>query len=146
MANAKCVSGSARVFAASAAPVVECPVSQSHSRVARRGGGMTLYKNATYDNYRSEGMFTNLACEVVLRPKELVVSYYEDGQHFVYRGPETGAGHYLLHCVQNGGKAEMHHMPDTDYINGWWHENGEEGMWRIFLDDPEAAKPSAKRK
>lgn len=74
--------------------------------------------------------------EVRLDEKELVISYEDvDGQGapliVIYRGRNTGDGHFELTASGVSGRATLHKHPKHDVFEGTWIEEGEKGMWRL---------------
>ena len=95
---------------------------------------MPVWKNCSAEEFKSE---ERRACEVKIGDDSTIaLSYRErDGELITYEGKEVGPGHYKLRA-NDGGTADLHRAPDTDWLEGYWLDpNGEEGMWRIELSD-----------
>jgi hypothetical protein len=98
----------------------------------RGGAEMSTWKNSSADTYTKGEQF---ACEVRITTFEIVVSY-ETGQGAVtYQGKEVAPGHFELTCEEIDGKASLHRSPDGEWLEGWWSEGQDEGMWRIRLGE-----------
>lgn len=76
-------------------------------------------------------------CEVKIGEKNIVVSYKEDGRTkaVIYSGKiEDDHGHYELSRKDDvDGRASLHRFKGGKFLEGWWKEDGAEGMWRITL-------------
>jgi len=54
----------------------------------------------------------------------------------LWQGVEQAPGHFRLTKVgDNGSIASLHRFPGGKTLDGWWLEDGYEGMWRITLSD-----------
>jgi hypothetical protein len=74
-------------------------------------------------------------CEVTIGDGQISVKYeWEPGQLQTYQGPEVGDGHFNLTAMVDEGKASLHRFPNGRILDGWWTEEGNEGMWRIVLN------------
>ncbi len=93
---------------------------------------MTTWKNCPLETYWPD---ESNACEVRISGPEIVVSYREDGRWMIYKGREIAPGHYELSCAENGGTATIHRSGDSEWLEGFWIEEGNEGMWRIQLSE-----------
>ncbi len=72
-------------------------------------------------------------CEIRITEKEIVVSYEDDGEYVIYRGADEGHGHFVLECPERRGKATLHQIPKSQFLEGFWIEDGYKGFWRIKL-------------
>jgi hypothetical protein len=111
-------------------------------KLARRGSQlynshfMTQYKNATIDTYEGDGLSTGHRCEVVIWDGSISVTWRENNQYTTYKGQEVAPGHFKLSALSVRGSATLHRFPiDDDVLEGTWHQEGYEGMWRIHLGD-----------
>lgn len=98
---------------------------------------MTVWHNGSMDTYTQEDdFFCNHACEVRISGGTIAVSYIgEEIGVVVYEGTEVEPGHFRLTAPSVEGRATLHRFRDDNVLEGWWHEGGDEGMWRITLDD-----------
>ena len=58
-----------------------------------------------------------------------------------YTGPDSGGGHYTVVCPEYDGRGTLHLSCDLDgeiTLEGWWLQEGSEGMWRIEVEAEEA--------
>ena len=76
-------------------------------------------------------------CDVKIDGKSIVVSYIEEGRPtaVIYKGTEHESGHYELFKEDGKGRATLHRFKDGGFLEGWWQENGMQGMWRITLTE-----------
>ncbi len=76
-------------------------------------------------------------CDVRIDGKKIVVSYIEEGvpRAVIYEGTEHDPGHYELSNKDMKGRATLHRFKDGKFLEGWWQENGIQGMWRITLPE-----------
>ena len=73
--------------------------------------------------------------ELRLDEREIVLSYMdEDGHRVEYRGKNTRDGHFELRCPERGGHASLHGFQGGKILEGYWHEGGYRGMWRVRVD------------
>jgi hypothetical protein len=74
-------------------------------------------------------------CEVRIDGKDIIVSYREEDEQLsvIWQGTEHGSGHYELTLEAGQGRASLHRFEKSTFLEGWWKEQGEEGMWRIEL-------------
>jgi hypothetical protein len=93
---------------------------------------MTTWKNCPAQTYFPDETSTY---EVSIRGPEIVVSYKQEGRWMNYKGREVASGHYELACPENGGTATLHRSGDSEWLEGFWNEQGSEGMWRIQLSE-----------
>lgn len=97
---------------------------------------MAIWRNSSMETfYASADAVETEPCEVRVSGNNIVVSYGSAGDYITYEGIETGEGHFKLHAPHVGGRATLHRLPGEDVLEGWWFEDGLEGMWRIHLDD-----------
>lgn len=98
---------------------------------------MTVWENCEFDLYQDNHSpsLRLSGYDVKIDNDEVVVSYEDDDGNVIYRGVNTGDGHYLLTAIEREGRATLHRFPNGDILEGNWHENGLRGMWRIYLDD-----------
>jgi len=91
--------------------------------------------------YYNEKSADDDKCTVRINDKNIVVSYNEEGEPLavVYKGTEHGQGHYKLSREDGRGQASLHQFKNSLFLDGWWEEEGEEGiekgMWRIELKE-----------
>lgn len=86
--------------------------------------------------YSGTDAMTEYEVELRLDDKELVISYEdEDAQGkplvVIYRGRDTGDGHFELRATGVDGRASLHRNPKHDIFEGTWIEEGYSGMWRL---------------
>ena len=96
---------------------------------------MTIWKHCTVDTlfFSEDPAVTNeLGYQVKIDDKEIVVSY-QDSEWVEYRGKNKGDGHFQLSCPERKGEASLHQFPGGKILEGFWIENGYQGMWRIKL-------------
>lgn len=97
---------------------------------------MTVWKNSTMDTYYgSESAKFNQACEVKIDGKDISISYDIDGRTTLYSGMDHGNGHFELGSDAIKSKATLHRFNESMFLDGWWTEEGNVGMWRITLED-----------
>ena len=95
---------------------------------------MTQRNSTLFTYYDFGNPASELPCEVCFEGEAIAVSFADEGTRVVYRGHTSGAGHWRLECVSGAkGRATLHRFEDEDVLEGWWLENGSEGMWRIRL-------------
>jgi hypothetical protein len=97
---------------------------------------MPVYRNSKADMYYADGVERNEPCEVRIGEDGSIAvsSQAEDGPQ-VYEGKEINSGHFTLECARKRGRATLHRVPGENVLEGWWLEGGEEGMFRIELDE-----------
>ena len=95
---------------------------------------MTVYRNCTMEMFDAKGQW-ELPCEVRISDGSIAVSYNRGGVPKVYEGPETEPGHFKMTCDSIGGRATLHRFAGDDLLDGWWIEEGYEGMWRVTLEE-----------
>ncbi|MBC2770899.1 hypothetical protein [Pusillimonas minor] len=82
--------------------------------------------------YYSQENSNVLPCDVRIDGEEIVVQYDSDGP-VLYIGKDLGYGHYLVESFEEKGKASLHRAPNSQFMEGFWIEDGIRGMWRIEL-------------
>ncbi len=87
-----------------------------------------LYYNADPAKTYEEKYIVRLSDETIE-----VVYDDDDGRPVCYQGINNGDGHFNLLAPECDGKATLHRFPDSGYLEGYWREGGEKGMWRIRL-------------
>ena len=97
---------------------------------------MAHWKNCKMDSfYYMSAADTGHPCEVRMDDKEIVVSYYSEDGYVQYKGDNDGSGHFSLTADAGDGKASLHNFKESPYLEGYWIESGQRGMWRITLID-----------
>lgn len=71
--------------------------------------------------------------EVRIDENEILVAYQDDDGWVEYRGKNSGDGHFLLEAPERQGRASLHRFPEIEILEGYWQEQGYQGMWRIRL-------------
>lgn len=93
-----------------------------------------VWSNSTMDTFYYDGEADiSSACEVRIDDKGIVVSYEGDEGPVIYRGQAKGAGHFELRSTDVDGRATLHMFEGGKFLEGFWVEDGYEGMWRIKL-------------
>ncbi|MBW2622955.1 MAG: hypothetical protein JRD68_08615 [Deltaproteobacteria bacterium] len=92
-------------------------------------------QNAKMDTvyYDKTGADLNEECEIRIDNQKIVVSYKDEEGMVVYKGNDTGCGHFELKCPERNGRATLHQTPQSKILEGFWTEGGEEGFWKITL-------------
>ena len=96
---------------------------------------MTVYKNCSMTTlFYSDGDVDD-KCEVNISEEKIVLSYFDEdfNGYIMYSGEVVGDGHYKLECIEVNGKGTLHRFPNGEILEGYWVEEGYEGMWRIKL-------------
>jgi hypothetical protein len=65
----------------------------------------------------------------------------QDNAQAEYEGLDGGGGHYTVKCPHYKGFGTLHLSCDPDgeiTLEGWWLQEGSEGMWRIEVEAEEA--------
>lgn len=98
---------------------------------------MTIWKNCVADLYYSNGLpkLHDSGYEVRITGDDLVISYQSDSGWIVYRGKDHGGGHYDVSCPQVKGRAMLHRLADSEFLEGNWSEDSAYGMWHITLHE-----------
>lgn len=93
------------------------------------------WNNCTMDTfYYDGGADTGSSCEVRIDDNEIVVSYNNEERPIIYKGQANGAGHFELRSTEVNGRATLHMFEGGKFLEGFWVEDGTEGMWRITLN------------
>jgi hypothetical protein len=93
---------------------------------------MKVWKNSRMETYYGgRDAFETDRCVVRIGDSKIQVSYAS----VVYEGTEIGEGHFRLKAQDGLGEASLHRFLEGRILDGWWKEEGEEGMWRIHLLD-----------
>jgi hypothetical protein len=74
-------------------------------------------------------------CAVEMNDAKIAVTYYDPyaERDVTYKGNAKGPGHYEVTRDDGEGKGTFHCFEDSEYIEGYWSECGEGGMWAIKL-------------
>jgi len=96
-----------------------------------------FWENSTVHSfYGDDTTMDTTRCEVRIGDGRISVTYeYEPGKFQTYEGSEVGQWHFNLKAKEGDGKANLHCFPDRRVLDGWWAEEGHEGMWRIILNE-----------
>lgn len=87
-------------------------------------GKLIIYRG---DNSPAE----KVACIITFYGSGIELKYdLEENVFFCWTGVEQGQGHYILNAAK-GGKATLHQLNNSKYLEGFWAEGGSRGMWRI---------------
>ncbi len=78
------------------------------------------------------GIEQHLNAEVMLRDNELVISYHTSERYEVYRGKGAN-GHWDLRNGETGGWSSAHRTPESETIEGLWHDRSLSGYWKVRL-------------
>ncbi len=97
---------------------------------------MAVWSKSEMETFHADGSYT-IDCDVRIDGDQIVVSYFDNGS-VEYRGREVAEGHFTLACPSLNGRATLHRLPNSEYLDGFWTEGGERGMWRVSLDDGRA--------
>ena len=94
-----------------------------------------LTKTALMDTvfYDETPAYEGEECEIRINGNEIVVSYKDDDEVVIYKGKDEGHGHFVLECPERKGKATLHQIPKSKFLEGFWIEEGYRGFWRITL-------------
>jgi hypothetical protein len=95
---------------------------------------MPVYENCTVTTYEGNRSYSS-TCDVNIHDRSIAVSYEDDGGMVVYEGTEIAPGHFNLACPARNGRATLHQAPNENILEGWWLEDGYDGMWRIELEE-----------
>ena len=97
----------------------------------------TIFKNCTLSIfYEDRPADLEIACIVALSDRELELKYdQEDGSFWSWKGDSKGDGHFVLFANQQRhlGRATLHRLPGSMYLEGYWLEGSYKGMWRVKL-------------
>jgi hypothetical protein len=94
-----------------------------------------LWENSELKSYYGDSRtMDNGRCEVRIGDKTISLTYYwDDGGSQTYAGPESHPGHFEVKASLGEGKGILHRIKDGRILDGWWAEDGAEGMWRVIL-------------
>ncbi|MCG4254114.1 hypothetical protein K6W37_09455 [Acetobacter senegalensis] len=95
-----------------------------------------LYENCKMITFQSGCEEDTSTCDVRIDGETLIVSYDDT----IYRGNDSGGGHYDLIAPMVNGRATLHRAKDSDTLEGSWIEGGFIGMWQIELSDETRGK------
>ncbi|MFA6967331.1 hypothetical protein [Bosea sp. (in: a-proteobacteria)] len=95
---------------------------------------MPAWNHSSVEWYDSTGVH-NGTCEVKIEGSEIVLSYIWEGKRYLLRGQAVADGHFKLIGVGFNGKSNLHQFPNDDILEGWWIDDGYDGMCRITLND-----------
>ena len=96
--------------------------------------GIKIYKNAVSHTIGfNQGSEEKEGCIVKFDGDNIRVEY-PVGEVYVYEGKDVGNGHYNLHNAK-GDKSTLHITPGYQVLEGYWEEDGCNGMWRILLKE-----------
>ncbi len=98
-----------------------------------------LWNNCKFDTfyYDREASCDN-PCSVEIADGHILVWYDdadESGRHIVttYEGEEISLGHFELSALAKDGRSSLHTFNGGRFLDGFWVEGGQRGMWRITL-------------
>lgn len=93
-----------------------------------------LYSDCVVKFYFDEYQALTLDCIIVIGSGEVELKY-DDLDGFVsWKGREVSPGHYIVHANRKGARGTLHRTDvNSIYLEGYWVEGGEKGMWRINL-------------
>ncbi len=95
---------------------------------------MQTYKATMQTIYYEASEMDTWDCELKVDGENIVVSYQDDdGGYTLYKGKSLGEGHFAVNCPELRAKGTLHRFPDSKIFEGYWHEEGTEGMWRIII-------------
>lgn len=93
-----------------------------------------LYPNSFMETYSASHLRLDEPCSVRLEADSVRIEYRQDGEIFAYSGTSRGAGHYELRCEGHPQcRATLHCFEESTFLEGFWLEEGGQGMWRIRL-------------
>ena len=73
-------------------------------------------------------------CHVVLTTRGCDVKYDDvAGIFWHWRGKILGSGHYELDGNWVNCRGTLHRAPSSQFMEGFWKEGPQRGMWRILL-------------
>lgn len=101
-------------------------------------GRRIQYLNAKLDIYHSSAEpDLDIDCIVELSPNECIVRFDEFHSGSLspvcWKGNAQSPGHYVLQEICREGRATLHQVPESIYLEGYWKERGYHGMWRVTL-------------
>jgi hypothetical protein len=95
-----------------------------------------LYPNSRMETYSASRVSLDEPCSVRLDANSVRVEYRQDGETYAYSGAANGAGHYELRCEGYPQcRATLHRFEGSALLEGFWMEEGGQGMWRIRLGE-----------
>jgi hypothetical protein len=96
---------------------------------------MILNTTALMDTifYGDNPAFEGEECEIRINGNEIVISYSDSDGVVIYKGKDEGSGHFVLECPERRGRATLHQIPTSKFLEGFWVEDGDKGFWRITL-------------
>jgi hypothetical protein len=103
---------------------------------------MTFYGHSTMESYYGDRTTVDIApCRVRIDGSRIEVFYHDEvgGEEMVYDGHEVSEGHFQLTKRKYEGKGTLHCFSGGKILDGWWSEDGSDGMWRIHLSDESPA-------
>ncbi len=95
---------------------------------------MTVWKKCRMDSFYYDRAAIIRDCEVKIDDSSIVVTYKTEDGWVNYSGRNAGTGHFELKCDVYDGHASLHRFLESVFLEGYWVENGEKGMWRIELE------------
>ncbi|MCF4124961.1 hypothetical protein [Methylobacterium sp. SyP6R] len=95
---------------------------------------MPVWNNCTMSSYYDDGLIEE-QCVVKIEGSSIIIEYMNGKNRYSFVGVEQTDGHYKLTAQTHKGRATLHRFPNDQFLEGWWHEDGRVGMWRIQLDD-----------
>ena len=74
-------------------------------------------------------------CTVAMNGTSIAVTYYDPyaEKDVTYKGNAKGAGHYEVARDDGEGQGTFHCFENSEFIEGYWTEGGEGGMWAIKI-------------
>ena len=104
-----------------------------------------LYRNSRMDTYRKASKdcdATTLDHPVIVRldAESIYIEINDGGEIYSYTGQAEGDGHYRMKGDRYGGvpfqsTGSLHRFANEREMDGYWREEGTEGMWRIYLEE-----------
>lgn len=86
--------------------------------------------------YSEQDADTGEPCRVIIGDGHIEVIYDFVDEVRKWTGNEIGDGHFRLEGLDFEGEATLHAFPTIKkgmWLDGFWEEEGERGMWRIRL-------------
>ncbi len=102
---------------------------------------MTNYKDAsmTICTFGQIQTVDSIKCDVNLNEDGVIEVSYKSKATLrgctVYDGQENGEGHYLIESEKPVFRGSLHRFPGSMMLEGYWEKEGDQGMWRIELDE-----------
>jgi|SRR3990170_6091423 len=99
------------------------------------GGHVQVWYNCEVASLSYDAEVVYFSCEVKIDNNNILVSYIQEGKPtaIIYKGTEHESGHYELSSKEVKGRATLHRFKGSKFLEGWWQEDGAQGMWRIAL-------------